>query len=354
MRAKSLILLVVALGCGMIAAVGVSKAVMDKGPTEVVEATVEIFVAVKDLPHGQKISAENVKLEKWAKSRVPEGALTSLEQVEAKYTKQMIFAGEPLLDRKLDDSRESFSTHIPPGHRIFDILGSAGYIKPGDHVDIIGTFALGGRGAVPESRTVMRNVQVFGINGVTTRDSDSANVGKGSVFQLLVKESQMEALTLANRMGELRLNLRPFEEEAETGADNGESFLSWINESEEEKTPVLPQQVAAVSATVQGLFGGAAEPTEPKHEMLIITPNGMKKYQWSDNSEIPREVTEEANDGYRSQSSAMTANQYGGASENVYSGYGGYSPTYPTSTAPQQPATGVVAPSTGAKNSAVN
>ena len=110
MRAKSLILLVIALGCGMIAAVAVSKAVMDNGPTETVEATVEIFVAVKDLPHAEKISAETVKLDKWPKSRVPEGALYKLEQVEGKFTKQNIFANEPILDRKLSESRESFST----------------------------------------------------------------------------------------------------------------------------------------------------------------------------------------------------------------------------------------------------
>ncbi|MEZ6138302.1 MAG: hypothetical protein R3C53_25750 [Pirellulaceae bacterium] len=54
MRAKSLILLVVALGCGMIAAVAVSKTVMkpDSGP--VAEATVEIFVAAKDLKTTQQ------------------------------------------------------------------------------------------------------------------------------------------------------------------------------------------------------------------------------------------------------------------------------------------------------------
>ncbi len=92
MRAKSLVLLVIALGCGMIAAVGVSKAIMDKAPEQAEEASVEIFVAVKDLPHAQKISADSVKLEKWPRSRLPEGALVNLNELDGKYTNQQIFA----------------------------------------------------------------------------------------------------------------------------------------------------------------------------------------------------------------------------------------------------------------------
>ncbi len=349
MRAKSLILLVIALGCGMIAAVGVSKAIMDKAPAETEEATAEIFVAVKDLPHAQKVSADSVKLEKWPKSRLPEGALTTLNEVEGKYTNQQIFAGEPILARKLADSRESFSTTIPPGYRVFDIPGSAGYIKPGDHVDILGTFPAT-RGGVAETRTVMRNVQVFGIDGNTKRDADNENnAGRGSVFQLLVKESQLEALTLANSMTTLRMNLRPFGEDTREATDNGESFLSWINESDESNSkPVTKQSIAAVEQSANNLFPGgmqSAPPPPPKHEMVIITPAGMRKYQWNEDTEMPQEVIDSTPRGDSGESSGVPSNQFNASSANVYSGYGGYSPTYPTSTVP---AAGASVPATSA------
>ncbi len=351
MRAKSLILLVIALGCGMIAAVGVSKAMMDKGPATTEEATVEIFVAVKDLQHAQKIAADSVKLEKWPTSRLPEGALTKLEELEGKFTNQMIFAGEPILGRKLADSRESFSTAIPPGYRVFDIPGSHGYIKPGDHVDILGTFQVGGRHAAAETRTVMRNVQVFGIDGVTTRDSENNNGGKGSVFQLLVKESQLEALTLANSMSELRMNLRPFGEDSVEEADNGESFLQWIKESEGVKETVKPEQVASIATSVQGLLsGGLEQPSSPPaHEMIIISGSNIKKYEWSAESEMPKEVGQSLESAAPTLPSGMPANQFTGTTGNVYSGYGGYSPTYPTSTPAPQPAE-ASAPSKSAVN----
>ncbi len=349
MRAKSLILLVIALGCGMIAAVGVSKAIMDKAPEEASEASVEIFVAIKDLPHAQKVSADSVKLAKWPKSRIPEGALVKLEDVEGKFTNQQIFVGEPILGRKLADTRESFSTAIPPGYRVFDIPGSAGYIKPGDHVDILGTFQTGGRGSVAETRTVMRNVQVFGINGVTMRDSDTTNAGgQGTVFQLLVKESQLEALTLANSMGELRMNLRPFEEEKTDRADNGESFLSWIKEGDTAKNqPVKQEEVAVVTQSLDTLFSSTepVAPAQPQHQMVIITPAGSKTYAWTESTEIPHEVIPTGETAYPDSPSRNPANQFSSATPNVYSGYGGYTPTYPTSTEPSAPPASPAAPS---------
>jgi pilus assembly protein CpaB len=340
MRAKSLVLLVVALGCGMIAAVAVSKSVMNSDSPTVEQSTVEIFVAVKDLPHAQKISAENVKLEKWPQNRIPEGSVRQLDQVEGKFTNQMIFAGEPILEKKIADSRESFSTNIPPGFRIFDITGNAGYIKPGDHVDIVGTFKPSGRNSVPETRTVMRNVQVFGIDGNTTRDSDSTNEKrKGSVFQLLVQESQLEALTLANSLGELRLNLRPFGEGAHDSdePDTGETFLSWVKNSQEKEAEIeIPVSTSLPAYTPPA----PSEPVVKKQHMIVITNNGVKRYEWGTDNDFPEEVSDAPSAAETDSQSSSPASPWD-SGRNVSSGYGGYSPTYPGSVRPQPESTPV-------------
>ncbi len=328
MRAKTLVLLFVALGCGMIAAVAVSKAVMDNGSGKPAEAMVEIFVAVKDLPHAEKISAENIKLDKWPKSRLPEGAIFDLAKLENKFTKQNIFAGEPILERKVSDSRESFSTSVPPGYRIFDIACNSGYIKAGDHVDILGTFRPGGRTSPPESRTVMRHVKVHGINGSSTRDAEedeSQPVHKVTVFQLLVKESQLEALTLANSLGELQLNLRPFGEDREEQEDTGEEFLSWIESS----NAADPEPEHIVSSILPSITLPTMAEEPEKQSLIIVTPNGATTYEWDDENKFPRAV-DPSRDEAKSSPEA-TGGQYGPPSGNVYSGYGGYSPTYPTS-----------------------
>lgn len=338
MRAKSMVLLVVALGCGMIAAVGVSQAMMQQDTGEKKEPLVEIFVAVKDLDHAEQITAEKIRLDKWPKSRVPEGALTKLEQVEGMFTKLNIFADEPILEKKIAASRDSFSTGVPPGYRIFDIVGTASYIKPGDRVDILGTFKVGGRNAVPESHTVMRNIKVHGINGVTTRNSDedgkTSKTGRGGTkFQLLVKESQLEALTLAKAMagGELQLHLRPLGEDNEI-TDNGEGFKTWLKANQEPEEVAEEEPQAGLLTTLQI---PDPEPETKKNRMVVIGSNGIKTYEWTDDDELPTEVLPETESP---QSNNLFGNPNGNGNGNVYSGYGGYTPTYPNGTVAPPPA----------------
>lgn len=335
MRAKSIILLVVALGCGMVAAVAVSKTVLEKSPgPQAEEASVEIFVAVKDILTAQTISADKVKLEKWPKNRLPEGAITKLEDLEGKYTNQGIFANEPILKKKVSDSRDSLAGDIPRGYRIFDIECTAGYIKPGDRVDITGTFTLKGRNSTPETRNVLRNVQVIGINGITTRDSDAIKAGsKGTVFQLLVKDSQLEALTTAHTLGDLRINLRPLSESISENdrIDDGAQFLTWLSNSTEVAAPL--------EATEPPIFSSfptpapATDEPSPTKKMRIVTPEGVKVYEWSKEGEMPREVPREPAVPAGSDFASDNGNPWG-TSGNVPSGYGGYTPTYPTSTGP--------------------
>lgn len=338
MRAKSIVLLVVALGCGMVAAVAVSKAVMDQGAGEPAEATVEIYVAKKNVEAGWKLTDEHFVLDRWPQSRLPEGALVKLEQVEGMYVKQNIFAGEPIIERKISDKRDSLSTELPPGYRVFDIAsGGIGYIKPGDHVDVIGTFKLEGNGNVTESRTVMRNVKVFAINGVTTRESDGKQTSGQATLQLQVKESQVEALTLANKRGEMRISLRPFGEdtngEGGSEADNGESFVSWVQQNERQPEPTKTSAPVHQSAPVHSTAGqvtASLPPKEAPSEMLIVTPTGIARYQWRGNNEVPKLVNETGKEDAAKPaqlSQAPAAWPY--AAGNVYSGFGGYTPQYP-------------------------
>jgi pilus assembly protein CpaB len=311
---------------------------MDQGEAQPEESTVEIFVAVKDLPTAQKLTADVVKLERWPQSRVPEGALVKLEQLESKFTNQSIFAREPILDRKLANSRDSLSTNMRPGYRVFDLPSAGiGYIKPGDHVDVVGTFRLEGSN-VTESQTVMRNVEVFAINGVTTRDPDAKQGGGSATFQLLVKESQVEALTLATKLGELRITLRPFGEDTDGSgqADNGESFMSWAQKTEKEKSSQANDAASVIQSALTAALGPVAtqpeEPEEAPNEMLIVTPNGVARYQWRKDNEMPRLVDEAGEKESKTTLTLPPPSSWPVASGNVYSGYGGYTPTYPTST----------------------
>lgn len=355
MRAKSLVLLVVALGCGMVAAVAVSKAVMDQGG-EPAETTVEIYVAKKNLDGGIKLSSDHFVLERWPQSRLPEGPIFKLEQIDGKFIKQNIFAGEPFMEAKLTTTREGLGDQLPKGYRVFDIAsGGITYIKPGDHVDVIGTFKLEGNGNIAESKTVMRNVRVFAINGNPAREADSKQSTGSSTLQLQIKETQVEALTLANKLGEMRISLRSSREDAdaesENEADNGESFVSWVHQNERDNEP-SSGLASGANAQTSGTKAQAPAPpqnqfasnppaakaskTEP-NEMLIVTPTGVARYQWTNDKELPRLVTDANKEESKQTPPVQSQANWPYPAGNVYSGFGGYTPTYPNgSNAPAQ------------------
>ena len=70
MKAKSMILIMIALGCGTVAAVGISQVIVaDDGEEKV--ATAKILVAMKLIDIAEPLNAENVKLEEWPSELVP-------------------------------------------------------------------------------------------------------------------------------------------------------------------------------------------------------------------------------------------------------------------------------------------
>ncbi|MBX3422082.1 MAG: Flp pilus assembly protein CpaB [Pirellulaceae bacterium] len=338
MRAKPVLLLAVALGCGMVAAVAVSKTMMEKDGPPQSESTADIFIATREIKTASQITADKIKLEKWPKSRIPEGAISKLEGIEGKFARQGIFPGEPILQPKLADSNSSLSTQIPAGHTLFDIVFDNNYIKPGDIVDITGTFTVGNM-KKPEIRTVLKGVQVFAINGDSNRDFENKDKGgRNTTFQLLIKQTQHQALLLANNIGKLELNLRPLGGDGNVKdlGDDGESFISWAEENK-----AASEADSLVMATSPPILVSTPNlpvaPPKAKSEMVIITPLGYSRWEYSDN-ELPREIKESS----EAQAQKIPSNPWGSSS-----GYGGYTPNYPSAT-PSTPANpGPTAPDAG-------
>ena len=286
MRAKSVLLLVIALGCGVVASVAVSQVVLDQKNRGTVE-TVPVLVVVKEISAATKIPQDSVRVEQWPLDRVPLGALSDPKMIESKFTKQRIYPGEAIIEAKLSGKGRDFT--VPAGYQIFDIpvkdeTGGGGYIGPGDHVDIYGYFDKSARVKSPKSVKVMENLEVVMIDGVAIADPDASKQKKSTTIQMLVKDSQYIVLDTAANLGKLRLALRPPAQVAAKGGeiDDGEQFLSWLKESDtksEEKiiadSPVLPQ---------------SSSESPDKHDILIITPNKSTLYRFMQGQSNPQKV----------------------------------------------------------------
>lgn len=219
MRPKSLMLLVLALGCGLVASVGISQ-VMDRKPSQApVGETQDVLVAVQDVNYGTPLTAEAVKLEKWPKDKVPAGALADVTKLTGRRARGKLFKGEPILEAKLlsAESGAGASTEIPAGFRVVSVKVDASttggsLVLPGDRVDVLcNVRANTGAGIMETStKTILQDIRVFAVDQVykveAIEDQESAITAK--TVSLLVTPSQAERIALAEELGKIRLSIR--------------------------------------------------------------------------------------------------------------------------------------------------
>lgn len=232
MRPKSIILLVLALGCGLVASIGINQVLANRGPSVVVDTgeTEPIFVTMVDVEMGQPLTAEMVKVEDWPKDKVPVGAISQISELEDRRARTKLYTGEPILDAKLLGAGESGAgpAHlIPAGHRVVavrvdSVSSGSSLILPGDRVDVLVHLVANQGKGIPETitRTILQDIKVFAVNEQYTRDAQDADEVSiaAKTIALLVKPDQAEMVTLASEMGEIRLVMRGAEDEIVDGA----------------------------------------------------------------------------------------------------------------------------------------
>jgi len=123
MRPKSLLLLALALGCGLVASIGISQVMDRNGHSQAKIETVPIYVAVHNINLGDPIDAKMLSLQEWPKDKVPKGAISTLEELQGRRPRAAIIEGEPILEGKLLDKGQMADPirQITKGMRLYTI-----------------------------------------------------------------------------------------------------------------------------------------------------------------------------------------------------------------------------------------
>lgn len=228
MRPKTLALLAVAAMCGLVAMLGVQQVLTKQN--EGAPETGHVLVAKAEILPGQPLDDTNVEFKEWPAGTIPEGAISQKEQFQDRALKVRAFAGDLILVAKLDKKGvRSAASQVPKGMRVaavpIDSTMAAVGLHPGDRVDVLVTYrsSNGNRdsGMGMEVKTVVKNVEIFAIDGVTdatmlTRAGDPKAVAAKAV-QLLLTNEQNRLLTLAGDLsgGKLHLSLRGMNDDSE-------------------------------------------------------------------------------------------------------------------------------------------
>jgi pilus assembly protein CpaB len=209
-------LLVLALGCGLVASIGISQ-VMDRNANQRVSAvaTAPIYVALHNINLGDPIDASMVSLQEWPKDKIPPGTIAQLEDLEGRRPRATIIQGEPILDAKLlaPGQLSDPITSIPTGFRLKTISVSAsssasGLLSPGDRVDVQLFVKRDERNGIASARTkvILQNIRVFAIDQTVQRSPDGGEVRAiAKTISLLLTPDQASRLTLAENLGDISL-----------------------------------------------------------------------------------------------------------------------------------------------------
>jgi pilus assembly protein CpaB len=215
MKLKTLVLLAMALGCGLIAMVGVQQVLAERQGNEA--ATVEVLVARSEIDPGAEITETNTIFEVRPQASVPDGAVVNKEQYMKRATTIRLFPGEIVIQKKLGEPGViGIAAQIPQGMRVVAVpvnltTSLSGMISAGNKVDIVVTYSLQKNGMqYKKTKQVLSNIEVFAVDRV--RHAESGDASKASSkpenVSFLVTPQQAQTLSYAGQKGTLQLVLR--------------------------------------------------------------------------------------------------------------------------------------------------
>ncbi|MBO8126927.1 MAG: Flp pilus assembly protein CpaB [Firmicutes bacterium] len=185
-------------------------------PATAVPKLVRVVVAREDIPSKTSLTAEMVAYAEIPEEAVLPGSIRNMEDVIGAVTKSPLLAGEVLNQNRLWEKgvTPGLTFQIPPGKRaitigVNEVIGVAGFVKPGDYVDVLATME-NERGQ-DVTNTILQHVQVLAI-AQETEDKEGGKPKVATTLTLAVTLDEAARLTLAEERGVLRIVLRPAEQ----------------------------------------------------------------------------------------------------------------------------------------------
>lgn len=200
-------------------------------PQQVEQAPAEkqVLVAVKLMPRGTIVEAAHVAWKHWPDNAIDEtminGAPGDETKIFGKVTRTDIAAGQPVPSAGLvgPGERGFLAAALQPGMRaitisISDTSGVAGFVFPGDRVDLVLTHQVdqGDRGQIRVSETVLQNVRVLAIDQDVNDREDQPKVGRTVTLEVTPK--LVEKIAVMQLIGSVSLSLRSLPEQAVAAA----------------------------------------------------------------------------------------------------------------------------------------
>jgi pilus assembly protein CpaB len=178
------------------------------------DATIDVVVAAKPLQVGVSVKPDDIRVQKMPKESFPKGAFSKVEEVIDRPVVSNILLDEPILEGRLAarGAGMGLAPIIPVGMRavsvrVNEVVGVAGFVLPGMHVDVLVTGRPPGSEDHTMTTTVLQDITVLSA-GQTLQSDPRGQAINAPVVTLLVTPEQAEVLTLAGNEAKIQLVLR--------------------------------------------------------------------------------------------------------------------------------------------------
>lgn len=177
-----------------------------------------VIVAAMEIPFGTKVEGRHLKTITLPSNAAVGDHYDKVDQVVGLIALQKVISGEILLKEHFADrnSGSTLAAIVKPDMRavtvrVDDVIGVAGFLMPGNHVDVVAARVENQRA---ETRTVLRNLNVLAVDQTASQDKDQPVLVRAVTLEVTPK--QAEILVKAREEGRIQLTLRnPLDKSAE-------------------------------------------------------------------------------------------------------------------------------------------
>jgi len=271
-------------------------------------APATVLVADESLPAGAALSASNLRWQPWPEQSIeadyvrsaPDGSnRADLEQqfIET-IARRGIAEGTPITSRLVfrRDAPGFLAGALEPGRRavavpVTVVSGAAGFILPGDHIDVMLTHdvtsGLGQQRSGDDviiadslirytSETILRNLRVLAVDQRMNDMEEQAAVVRTVTLEVTPKQAEM--LNVAQAMGELSVALRSLAVDEELDLAYEETFTTDLQTSPtlafalQSMTSAAQQELAAAqAANIRGTRQASEQSVAPSTRMSGVS-----------------------------------------------------------------------------------
>jgi pilus assembly protein CpaB len=308
MSVRTILVITCALVFGGTAAMGVHLGLSKGDGAGANMAT--IVVATANVPRGETVTTESVVARPYPKDLLPEGVITKVEDAVGRAAYVPLVKDEPLVEGKLapKGAGRGLAALIKHGYRAITVqtpnvaTGVAGFIVPGNKVDVLMTFNDRGPfgvmnpsitnlmgGPPPQEHqeggtiTLLENVEILAVDQKVDAPAENRmDANQMRSVTLLVTPEDAAKLTLGQNKGTIHLSLRSSSDAAKVASHPKATVSDLFSRggSWEERARLLLAGLARASVrppAPKGPPGAAPAPAQPPRLRTIRTFRGTRE-----------------------------------------------------------------------------